>query len=499
MSYLLGIDLGSSSVKATVVHAKSCHAVGSAQSPATEMGMIAVNPGWAEQDPGMWWLHSVASIRAAIKQSGISGREIKTIGITYQMHGLVCLDEQLEPLRPSIIWCDSRAVEWGRRAFEAMGKDFCLKHYLNSPGNFTASKLKWVKENEPEVYEQIRWIMLPGDYIALRLTGEVTTTRSGLSEGVLWDFEKRGLADELIDYYELNASLLPPLVETFSRQGQLMEDAAQELGLTKGISVAYRAGDQPNNAFSLNVLNPGEVASTAGTSGVIYGVTDKNAFDIKSRVNTFVHVNDNSVNHMIRNGILLCINGTGILNSWLRGLLSRQGGGMSYEEMNELAATVPIGSDGISVLPFGNGAERMLEDKIMGCSLEGVDFNRHTTAHLCRASQEGIVFAMKYGFELMSGLGLEPKVIRAGHTNMFLSPVFCEMFANTMGARLELYDTHGAQGAAIGAGIGSGIYETFEEGFQNLRRLQVIEPDGGKIDQCYQSYSLWHQRLNQKP
>lgn len=498
MKYLLGIDLGSSSVKASIVDATSGATLAAAQSPSEEMSMKALQPGWAEQDPELWWEHARNAIVQALKASKISGTAIQAIGISYQMHGLVCVDKNQQVLRPSIIWCDSRAVPYGQKAFTQLGEEYCLGSLLNSPGNFTASKLKWVKENEPAVFERIDKIMLPGDYLAMKLTGEIVTTASGLSEGTLWDFKQASVAERLMTHYGFPASIIPPIVPTFSVQGKVLATVASELGLAAGTPVSYRAGDQPNNAFSLNVLNPGETAATAGTSGVIYSVTDQNAHDKKSRVNTFMHVNNETDRVGKRNGVLLCINGTGILNSWLRKTAQSGGAPYDYKSMNAIAANAPIGSDGLVVLPFGNGAERILENRDIGASVQGLNFNIHQQAHLFRAGQEGIVFSLAYGFDILQGMGLKTSMIRAGHANMFLSPLFREAFVNTIGATLELYDTDGAKGAALGAGKGAGLFDSFTTAFKGLHKILTEEPNPAKAEQYKNSYTHWLKQLNDK-
>ena len=494
--YLLGYDLGSSSVKASLIDITTGQAVVSAQSPVEEMPMIAVRSGWAEQEPDHWWEHAVNSLESCLRKSKINGADISAIGISYQMHGLVCIDKNFKVLRPSIIWCDSRAVDIGKKAFEQLGEDYSLRHLLNSPGNFTASKLRWVKENEGEIFDRIHKVMLPGDYLAMRLTGDVVTTASGLSEGMFWDYPSNSPSARLMDLYGIPAALLPPQVPTFSIQGKVSKDSAARLGLKEGTPVSYRAGDQPNNAFSLNVLNPGETAATAGTSGVIYSVTDKNAFDPRSRVNTFIHVNDKKPSKS--NGVLLCINGTGILNSWLRKQAKGTGSSYEYEQINAIASEAPPGADGLVVLPFGNGSERVLEDQNINSSFHGLNFNRHGQSHLFRAAQEGIVFALNYGFNVLQGMGLNTQVIRAGNANMFLSPLFREAFVNTIGARLELYDTDGAKGAALGAGIGAGIYSSFEEAFAGLKILRVEEPNQKQSAVYADAYSQWNSILEKQ-
>jgi xylulokinase len=494
--YLLGYDLGSSSVKASLIDITSGLAVASAQSPTEEMPMIAVRSGWAEQDPTLWWEHAVKALESCLKKAKASASEVIAIGVSYQMHGLVCVDKNLNVLRPSIIWCDSRAVDIGKAAFKNLGEGYSLEHLLNSPGNFTASKLRWVKENEPDLFARIYKVMLPGDFLAMKLTGEIVTTASGLSEGMFWDYQSASPSVKLLELYGIPSSMLATQVPTFSVQGKVSKEAASKLGLKEGTPVSYRAGDQPNNAYSLNVLHPGETAATAGTSGVIYSVTDKNAYDPKSRVNTFIHVNDGKPSK--RNGVLLCINGTGILNSWLRKQSSGPGSPFDYEHINAVAAEAPLGSDGLIVLPFGNGAERVLEDKNINASFHGLNFNRHGQSHMFRAAQEGIVFALKYGFNVLKGMGLETKVIRAGNANMFLSPLFRKAFVNTINARLELYDTDGAKGAAIGAGVGAGIYGSFEEAFSSLKILRTEEPDTKSLAEYSDVYSRWETVLNKQ-
>lgn len=490
---LLGLDIGSSSVKASLVVADSGQTIASAQSPKEEMGMVATQPGWAEQDPEVWWQHACLCIKSCIQQSGAKSAAIKSIGIAYQMHGLVAVDKLGKPVRPSIIWCDSRAVAYGEKAFLDLSEQYCLSHLLNSPANFTASKLKWVQEKEPSLYSRIDKIMLPGDYIAYRLTGEICTSESGLSEGIFWDFKEKGIAQSLLTYFGFASSLIPKVNSMFSITGEVTTQSATETGLSPGTPVSYRAGDQPNNAFSLNVLNPGETAATAGTSGVIYSVTNQNAFDPRSRVNAFIHVNNTPTEP--RNGILLCVNGTGILNSWLRRTLSN-GTLMSYQTMNDIAAQAPVGAEGLRMLPFGNGAERILENRMVQSSWHGLDFNRHGQAHIFRAAQEGIVFALNFGFEILKGMGVDSSVIRAGHANMFLSPLFRSAFVNTIGVNLELYETDGAKGAALGGGVGAGIYASFQEAFQGLTLLHQEEPNPQLREAYAGVYSNWKTILN---
>ena len=492
--YLLGYDIGSSSVKASLVEAATGACVGSTFYPKNEAPITAVRAGWAEQDPESWWKYLKLATADIMAASHIDAADIKAIGISYQMHGLVCVDKQQQVVRPSIIWCDSRAVPYGEKAFRQLGEERCLQHLLNSPGNFTAMKLAWVKENEPETYRRIDKIMLPGDYIAMRLSGDICTTVSGLSEGIMWDFKENRLAQFMLDFYGIDSSLIADVKPTFAVQGTVSRAAAAELGLCEGTPITYRAGDQPNNALSLNVFNPGEIASTAGTSGVVYGVNGTVDYDPKSRVNTFAHVNHTA--EKPRTGVLLCINGTGILNSWIKRNFVAQG--TSYEQVNEMAALAPVGCNGISVLPFGNGAERVLENKEVGCSIHGINFNNHNVNNVLRAAQEGIVFSFKYGIEVMEQMGMTVKKIHAGRANMFLSPIFRNTLAGVTGADIELFDTDGSVGAAKGAGLGAGIYSSTAEAFASLERLAVIHPDDAQADAYADAYARWKSLLEKE-
>ena len=484
---LIGYDIGSSSVKATLLDADTGKVVTSEGLPKVEMTISAPQKDWAEQDPDIWWKYIIDTTHAIVKTGNIQKGEVKAIGISYQMHGLVCVDKNGNVIRPSIIWCDSRAVGIGNKAFQELGEDYCLRHLLNSPGNFTASKLKWVKENEPEKYTQIHKIMLPGDYIAMKLSGEIKTSETGLSEGIFWDFKSNGLSKELLKYYGIDESLIADVVPSFSFQGNVNAEAADILGIEAGIPISYRAGDQPNNAFSLNVLEEGELATTAGTSGTVYGVSTQAVYDPKSRVNTFVHVNHTEKDP--RFGVLLCVNGTGILNSWLKKLLG--GESISYPEMNDLAGQVPIGSEGLKFIPFGNGVERIMENKSVDAHLSGINLLKHDKRHVLRAGQEGIVASLTYGFHIMKDMGLNLNTVKAGRANMFLSPLFREAFVNMNEVTLELYDTDGSQGAARGAGIGAGIYASPKEAFQGLDKLASIEPDVKLVYQYQDVYQGW--------
>ena len=485
----LGIDIGSSSVKVSLLDAETGACAASSTNPSQEMPIDAPQSGWAEQDPEMWWRYAVEGIRKIAADHPM--HDVRAIGITYQMHGLVCVDKAGRPLRKAIIWCDSRAVEIGAEALEGIGRDFCLEHTLNSPGNFTASKLAWVKRNEPEIFGRIDKFMLPGDYIAYKLSGDISTTVSGLSEQILWDFQKERRADFVADYYGIPHATIPEAGVSIGIGGRTNAATESLLGIPAGTPISYRAGDQPNNAFSLNVMEAGEIAATGGTSGVVYGVVDTPKADPKSRVNTFVHVNHTAADP--RYGILLCINGTGILNSWVRRHIVQQT--IGYAEMNDLAAQAPAGCDGLLMLPFGNGAERMLENRCTGTAIEGIDLNRHTTAHLLRAAQEGIAYSFRYGIDLMRDLGLRPDVIRAGRANLFLSPLFRRTLATLTGARIELFDTDGALGAARGAALGAGIYRSREEAFASLHRLETIEPVAADREALESGYEAWKKAL----
>ncbi|WP_346238431.1 xylulokinase [Niabella insulamsoli] len=487
---LLGIDLGTSSIKVSLVDGATRQTLATTQFPDSERSIISLQTGWAEQDPELWWEDVKAAVRRLHQTGKFKSADIGAIGISYQMHGLVLVGKDGKALRNSIIWCDSRAIPYGDEALQAMGADYCLQHLLNAPGNFTAAKLAWVKVNEPDIFGKIYKILLPGDYIAQRLTGTMTTTPSALSEGIFWDFTAGKISERVMDYFGFPDDIIPDIQPVCSDHGRLTKAVAEELSLTEGIPVCYKAGDQLNNALSLNVMEPGEVAATAGTSGVIYGISDQLTFDPQSRINSFAHVNHG--NDLTRVGVLLCINGTGILNKWIRQLTGAQ----DYETMNDLAQKVAPGSEGLAVFPFGNGAERMLNNKMPGAGLQAIDLNQHSAAHVIRASQEGIAFAFRYGLDIMRANGMAPAVIRAGRANMFLSPVFAEAFVNATNIPIELCDNNGSVGAALGAGIGYGYFKTPADAFLEEDRLEVLEPTrAADYEHWYQS---WKEKLERQ-
>jgi xylulokinase len=482
--YLLGYDIGSSSIKATLLDAETGASLAQAISPKDELGMIVKKPGWAEQEPKTWWQHVVLATREIKKQVGTKLEDVKAIGIAYQMHGLVIVDKQLNVLRPSIIWCDSRAVETGARTEAEIGSKQCLKSLLNLPGNFTASKLRWVRENEPGIFSNIWKFMLPGDFIAMKMTGEVQTTPTGLSEGMFWDFNKNSISKAMLAACKIPQEFVPEVVPVFSVHGNLKKEAAEELGLPQGIPISYRGGDQPNNALSLSCLENGEVAATAGTSGVVYAVNNSNSYDSLSRVNTFLHVNHEK--NKPRYGTLLCINGTGILYSWLKANF-----GMAYKDMDALAESVKPGAEGLFTFPYGNGAERTLENINLGSIFYGLNFNLHGKQHVFRSAQEGIIFALKYGLDIFAEMGIKVQKIKAGFANMFLCVLFRNIFANVTAKVVELYNTDGSQGAARGAGIGAGIYKNAEQAFKGFKKVDTTEPDKKLINRYQEIYNEW--------
>lgn len=490
---LLGLDIGSSSVKASLLDADTGTALVAKAFPSEEMPISSPQSGWAEQDPEMWWKYVQQASKYVVDKAQVKKGELKGIGIAYQMHGLVLVDENQQVLRSSIIWCDSRAVEIGDKAFERLGEEYCLNNLLNSPGNFTASKLRWIIENEPDLVSRIHKIMLPGDFIAMKLTGEILTSETGLSEGIFWDFQENGISERLLEDYQILKEWIPDVVPSFSLQGKVTAQASKLTGIEEGVPVSYRAGDQPNNAFSLQVLKPGELATTAGTSGTVYGVCDTPLFDPLSRVNTFVHVNHkrNSPSY----GVLLCVNGTGILNSWIKRLMGAAR--IEYDEMNNFAASAGIGAEGLLFIPFGNGAERILQNKQVGAHMIGLDLLKHDKSHMIRAAQEGIVAALTYGFQIMKDMGLDLQTVKAGKANMFLSPIFRKTFIHMNRVELKLYDTDGAQGAARGAGIGAGVFANDTEAFEGLQLLETFEPNENFFEPYEELFFRWKNCLQE--
>ncbi len=487
--YNLGLDIGSSSIKVALVEVETGKSIGVVQEPEREMGMYALKNGWAEQNPNDWWLHICSAITKIKRKYNISRTQIKGIGISYQMHGLVLVDNDGNPLRQSIIWCDSRAVEIGKDAFSKIGEDRCATQLLNSPANFTASKLKWVKQNEPEVYKKTYKFMLPGDYIAYKFSNIINTTISGLSEGIFWDFKNDNIAEFLLDHYGIDKNLIPNIVDTFGIQSVVDAKGEKESGIAAGTPIYYRAGDQPNNALSLNVFNPGEVAATGGTSGVVYAITDSLSAKESARVNNFAHVNY-AKGETPRIGKLLCINGAGIQYRWLLNNLAVD----SYEDMNKLASEIPVGSDGVCLIPFGNGAERMLNNQEIGTRIVNLNLNNHHNGHLCRAALEGIAFSFVYGIEILKSDGIEAKVIRAGNDNLFRSEIFANTVATLIEQEIEIYNTTGAIGAARAANLHKGDYQAFRKVIMENDHVMTYTPLSDK--QPYvNAYKNWKKEL----
>lgn len=489
----IGFDLGSSSVKAVLINNKTKQVLASASYPEREMKIDAPEENWAEQHPEEWWNNIQKVTEKLFEKTTSERKQVTAIGVAYQMHGLVTLTANGEVVRPAIIWCDSRAVETGNKAFAAIGEEKCLESMLNSPGNFTASKLAWVKENEPELYKTIAKAMLPGDFIAYKFTNKITTTNTGLSEGVLWDFKKEQLSETIINHYGFDADLFPEVVPVFANQGQISTEMAQAFGFSSEAIVSYRSGDQPNNAFSLNVLKAGEIAATGGTSGVVYGVVDQLKYDVNQRVNTFAHINHTADARKL--GILLCINGTGSAYAWLRNNLAAD---KDYFELEKMAQEIKAGAEGLSFLPFGNGAERMLENKIVGAQFDGLQFSKHGLNHMVRACLEGIAFSFVYGIRCMAELGLEPSVMKVGSDNMFQSEVFANTIATLTGAEIQVKETSGAVGAAIGAGYGAGEIESLETAFSEENTLKTYQGEASNKEALEKAYSKWLSALEIK-
>lgn len=489
---LCGIDVGTSSIKVSVVDAANQQLIYSTSYPEIENEISSPAPGFAEQDPEHWWYCVQQAILKANASNTYNPLDISAIGISYQMHGLVVLDAEEQVVRPSIIWCDSRAVSIGQKAYESLGS-YCETNLLNSPGNFTASKLAWVKENQPEFYARIKHVMLPGDFIAGRLTKHFTITASALSEGIFYDFQTDTISSAVLDYFQFDNSLFPSIQDVFSSHGTIVSEVADSLGLNNQVQVTYKAGDQPNNAFSLGVLQPGDIATTAGTSGVVYGISGELKYDKHNRVNSFAHVN--YTEQAKRIGVLMCINGTGILNRWVKQTICSD---LNYEQMNELAATTAIGSQGLLCVPFGNGAERIFQNKLVGASFEHLDLNRHGRAEMIRSAQEGIAFSMAYGIEMLADAGIKPTKLKAGFANMYLSDVFAQTIVNAANVSVDLLESDGAFGAALGAGLGIKYYKTEEEAVSNIKHIKTINPNSAELSQTKTAYESWKELVNQK-
>lgn len=490
---VLGIDLGSSSVKVTLFDSDNGLCLGTCVWPEQEMPIHSPQTGWAEQAPSLWWQHCVTAVQRACAKARISTFDIGAVGIAYQMHGLVCLDNQNQVVGNANIWCDSRTVATGKAAFDELGHEWCFTHLLNSPGNFTAAKIKWMAVNQPELFSRVTKIMLPGDFIALQLSGIATTTVSGLSEAILWDFEQHQPAYSLLKHWGLDSSLLPEVLPNFANCLTVSDCGARAMGLKAGIPISYRAGDQPNNAFSLNVRQAGELAATGGTSAVLYAVNARNVADLQQRINTFLHVTPNTA--LQPTGLLMCLNGGGRAYAWLRELLAVTGHRISYADMNTLAESVDVGANGLQCLPFGNGAERIFSNQSPGAHYSGLDYNRHSSAHMARATLEGIAYAMRFGFDHLQSLDCQTHIIRASNGNLFQSRLFSQTIASLTRCPIDLINTDGSEGAARAAAIGAGAYHS-DEAFDTLDVQHHFEPDPKLSAQLDEQYQCWLEHLS---
>jgi xylulokinase len=481
----IGFDIGSSFVKAALVEVETGKPIARARVPEVEIPMEAQQLGWAEQHPNLWWQYLCEATQKLLTETDINAEQISSIGISYQMHGLVLVDRDLNPLRKSIIWCDSRATSYGEKAFEKLGKGYCKDHLLNSPGNFTASKLAWVIENEPELYQKAYKLMLPGDFLAAKLTDNIQTTITGLSEGIFWDFKNDQASQALFDHFEIDQSLVPEVVDNFTVQATVSNAGAQATGLKEGTPITYRAGDQPNNAYTLGARKAGDVVATGGTSGVVYALTDQLSSNELTKVNTFAHVNYQSQQKMF--GKLLNLNGAGIQYRWLHQLMGEVG----YEKLNEMAQQAPIGSNGLQVFPFGNGAERMLDNKIVNGHISNINFNIHDNNHMVRATLEGIAFAMIYGIEILKNDGVDIENLKVGNDNLFLSDVFSKTIADTLGISIQMLEATGAEGAAK-ASI-SNPHQT--QNNDNTNITKTIKPNPKLQVESIASFEKWKTQL----
>ncbi len=479
----IGYDIGSSFVKAALVDVETGRPIARARVPEAEISIDALQIGWAEQDPNLWWQYLCDATKKLLSDAQIKADQISSIGISYQMHGLVLVDQELNPLRKSIIWCDSRATPYGEGAFEKLGATYCKEHLLNSPGNFTASKLAWVIENEPELYQKAFKLMLPGDFLSAKLTGEPQTTITGLSEGIFWDFKTDQPSEALFDHYQIDQNLIPEIVSNFTVQATVSNAGAKATGLKAGTPITYRAGDQPNNAYTLGARKAGDVVATGGTSGVVYALTDQLSGQELTKVNTFAHVDYQPQKKIF--GKLLNLNGAGIQYRWLHRLM----GELGYDKLNEMAQKVPIGSNGLQVFPFGNGAERMLDNKVVNGHISNINFNIHDNHHMVRATLEGIAFAMIYGIEILKNDGVEIETLKVGNDNLFLSGVFSKTIADSLGISIQMLEATGAEGAAKAS------IARADQTQSNINITKTINPNPNNQDQSITAFEKWKKQL----
>ena len=485
--YLLGFDVGSSSVKASLVNADSGKCVATAFFPEKEAPIMAVKAGWAEQDPQMWWDNAKLSLKKIMVEAGATAEEIKAIGISYQMHGLVCVDKNLKALRPSIIWCDSRAVPYGEKAFKDLGADQCLSHLLNSPGNFTAAKLAWVKENEPENFKKIKKIMLPKDYLAYKLSGTFCTDYSDASGMLLLDVKNRKWSKEMCDICGITEDMLPKLFDSFEKVGELKHDLAAELGLRDGVVIAAGAGDNAAAAVGTGTVGNNKCNISLGTSGTIFMSSDSFAVDSNNALHSFDHADGHF--HLMG-----CMLSAASCNKWWMDEILK-----TKDYADEQKGIDKLGENHVFFLPYLMGERSPWNNPNARATFTGITMDT-TREDMTQAVLEGVAFATRDMYEVAKSIGVAPKrtMICGGGAK---SPLWRRMIANILNVEVDVpsCEEGPGMGGAMLAMVACGAYKSVEEAAAAIVKVDKTEkPDPelvAKYEARYQQFKTIYPAL----
>jgi xylulokinase len=445
---LLGLDVSTTGAKALLIN-EAGQVVSSATSALT---LSTPRPLWSEQNPADWWAGITKSIRDALAQAGASGEDVAAIGLTGQMHGLVLLDEQGEVLRPAILWNDQRTGEQCDEIRARLGKERLIRITGNDAlTGFTAPKILWVQQNEPDVYGKARHVLLPKDYIRYKLTGEYATDRAGGAGTILFDLKTRTWSEEVLAALEIPADWLPPTYEGPDVTGRVSAEAAAITNLAEGTPVVGGGGDQAAQAVGVGAVQPGIIALTLGTSGVVFATTEAPLIQPEGRLHAFCHAVPGRWHFM---GVMLSAAGS---LQWYRDTLAPQ---VDFDDLVSEVEGVSPGSEGLFFLPYLTGERTPHPDPLARGAWIGLTV-RHTRAHVTRAVLEGVAFGIKDSFTLIqeAGLGSIDQVRISGGGAK--SPIWRQIMADVLGVELVTVNTTegAAYGAALLAGVGAGIYD----------------------------------------
>jgi xylulokinase len=474
---MLGLDIGTSATKALLLAAD-----GEVWTAEATHDLHCPRPGWAEQDPAQWWHASLTSMKKVLRKARRKASEITAIGLSGQMHGSVFLGDSPQPLRPAILWNDQRTSAQCRQIQDAAGGREALVAMVSNPAltGFTAPKILWLMQNEPRRYAKVRHILLPKDYIRYCLTGQYVTDVADASGTLLLDVKTRSWCTALIDKLGIDAGLLPVVMESTDISGVVTQPVAGLTGLRAGTPVVAGAGDQAAGAVGAGVVAPGVLSATIGTSGVIFAAADKPLTDPQGRIHTMCHA--------IKNTWCLfgCMLSAGGSYQWMRNLLQSAGGksaAYSYDQLNALAQAVPPGADRLLFLPYLTGERCPHADpNARGCFI-GLTPS-HRAGHMVRAVMEGVTLGMRQQVQMMRGLGVEVKDIRAGGGGS-RSEFWLQMQADMYGAVVSTIrvDQGAALGAAILAGVGTGVWPGVPEATAMLVKTQKkFRPNSRRVD-----------------